>query len=738
MPILDLVFNLAWLIPAFPFLAFLVVATFAHSNRVLSRRLAVGGISITFLLSQIVFWAAVSLPVGGGERAFESALVPWLSTGLEVFSFSVTVDPVSATMLFMVPLTCLLIFVYGARYTDGDPDTSRFFACLSLLAAGMLGMVVFNNLLTFFISWEVVGACAYLLISFRHQRLSAARAALKTFLVTQVGDVFFLLGLLLLYSEVGSLAYRDIFNPETLESLAHTPLLATPFSTVTVVGLLLFVGTVGKSAQFPLHIWASDAVEAPTPASALIYAITTVPAGAFLVVRCFPLLAGAAGGLPMTTAAVIGALTALFSSIVALAQRDIRRALALSAIGQMGYVIAGLGIGAFVAGTFHLITYMAFQALLFLGADAVVHSMEHRHRREASEKTPHQASFSPSDMANMGGLARRMPRTFWTFLIGSMALSGFPLVTAGFWSRDQILAQANESWPLIFWMLAATAGLIAFHAMRQVCLVFLGQPRTDAAEHGSEDGPSMTVPLIVLAALSVGLGWIGIPDRFPIFGGWIPNWFQHFVSPKVEMSLAAELTAEAPRGFAWQHLMVEALFTLGGLALGWLVYGWKPMQAGDVDRVEAGMRRVWLGWLYDAMYHRFYLGELYQATLMRGAILLGELCKGFDQRVVDGAVNLVGRAGQAMSRISDRFDTQAVDRLVNLVGLGTQALSNLSSFFDRQVVDGAAEGVGEVVGAGGRFIRPIQTGRVQNYLLMACLMVLALVVAFFTILLLQI
>jgi len=908
MSIFDVAFNLAWLVPLFPFLAFAAILLFTYRNHRLSHQLAIGGIAVSTVLAQIVFWTAVLMPVGGGERAFESARVPWLPLGLEVFSLGVYVDPATAIMLFMVPLVCLMIFIYSVGYMHGDPRYSRFFAYISLFAAGMLGLIVFNNLLAFFLFWEIMGTCSYLLIGFWYEKKSAAQAGLKAFLVTKVGDLFFMLGLALLYAETGSLAYRDVFSPQTLEHLAHTGFLGTQFPAAAVIALLFFGGTVGKSAQFPLHVWLPDAMEGPTPVSALVHAATMVSAGVFLVVRTFPLFAAVEGGLQMTIVAAVGAFTAIFASLIAVAQNDVKRVLAFSTISQLGYMVAALGLGAYAAGAFHLITHAFFKALLFLGSGSVIHAMKvgqafqpadvgqpsqpadvgqpsqpanvgqafqpahepanvgqafqpanvgqpsqpanvrqpsqpanvrqpsqpadvRQPSQPANVRQPSQpanvgqpsqpanvrqpfqpanvgqafqpanvgqpsqpanvgqpsqpadvgqpsqptdvgqafqpahepAQFNPNDMTNMGGLARPLRRTFWTFLIGGLALAGFPL-TAGFWSKDEILAQAYASSPAIFWILAVAAGLTAFYTARQVCLTFLGQPRTAAAEHAPESVPAMTVPLIVLAVFAVGLGWAGIPEHFPGLGGRIPNWFHGFVGTTLETAHTAQPTAEAAPGFAWQPLALGLAFALGGLALGWLVYGWKPVQAGEMDRLERAMRKVWLGWLYDAMRERFYCDRIYQVTFVRGSILLADLFHAFDRRAVDGLVNLAGRVSQAISRASGRFDVHVVDALVNLAGRAgrglsqatgvfdvrvldrlvdlagpvTRTLADLAASVDVRVIDSTVNSVGDAVLIGGRFIRPIQTGKVQNYLLLASLMVLALIVTFFMILFLHI
>ena len=722
--------NLAWLIPLFPFLAFVAVPLFTNRNRKLSHSLVIGAIAIAFVLSQIVFWRAVTLPEG--SLPFQSQTIRWLSAGSEVFRLGVYVDPATAVMLFMVPLVCMMIFIYSVGYmnfgTDEvDPRYSRFFAYLSLFATGMLGMIVFDNLLAFFIFWEIMGTCSYLLIGFWYEKtypdpnkITPKEAGLKAFIVTKIGDLFFMLGLAVLYAVVGSLAYKDIFSPETLSRLAEMKLMGTQVSIATVVALLLFGGTVGKSAQFPLHVWLPDAMEGPTPVSALIHAATMVSAGVFLVVRAFPIFSVAdpstlaVGGIPFV--AFIGALTAFGSSIIAVAQDDIKGVLAFSTISQLGYMIAALGIGAFVAGVFHLITHAFFKALLFLSSGSVIHGMEHghhhaHHEHDAEEHAEDAAHwFNPNDMMGMGGLAKRMPRTFWAFLIGGLALSGFPVLTAGFWSKDEILAQAWTGNQVVFWTLAIAAGLTAFYTARQLCLTFAGEPRTEAARHAPESVPSMTVPLMILSAFAVTLGWAGIPEDLPVLGGLVPNWFHHFVGSMVaengeHAARVAGHLAEAAHGFDWAPMLLGSFFGLGGLFLGWLVYGWKPLRAGEPDRVEAAMSKIGLGWLHRAMRHRFYFDELYRAIFVRPAIWFSEAFSDFDHYVVDGLVNLAGNIGRWLSERWSEFDAVIVDGIVNGVGVVVQAL--------------------------GGFIRPIQNGKVQSYLWVASLTVLVLVVAFF-------
>ena len=798
--------NLTWLIPIFPLLAFVAVALRVHRTKTVSHRLTVGAVAVSFILAQIVFWKAALLPVGAGSAAFESA-TDWFPIGAGVFQASVWVDPLTTVMLFAVPLVCLLIFVYSAGYVRDNPRSSRFFAYISLLTASMLGLVVSGNLLMLFIFWEMMGLCAYLLIGLRFEEKAACRAGLKAFLITKVGDVCLLLGLLILYAVTGSLQYRDIFDSGTLVVLTRTGFLGTQFSAATAIVMLILSSVVSQAAQFPLHVWLSDAVEGPAPASALIQSATMAPAGLYLMARCFPLYA-AAGDEASVVMIAAGALTVLLATLIATTQNDVRRVLAFSTISQLGCVVIALSAGAYVAGVFHLVTQTFFMALLVLGTGSIVHGIKRGlnplmscnprsqeagsivHGMQHGQANPRE--FNPNDVMNMGGLAQRQPVTCWTLVAGVLSLSGLPLVTLGFWSQDGILNAAYEmGHPAVFWILAITAGLTAFYTTRLLCLILVGRPRSEAAANAHESERSMTIPLIVLAVLAVCLGW----------GGLIPDWFYRFVGNGQ--------AAEAAQ-FAWQPLAISAVFTLCGLLAGYLVYGWEPLWTGQTDRLEAGMRRVWMGWLYDVLHHRLYLDEFYRVTFARGTVALARACAGFDSRVLDRAVEFVAQAGWVTARAAGCFETLVVDRVVswtarigratseiagrfealvmnravslvarmsrtvseatghfdvlvmdrvvylaaratralsefsslldprvldplaNAAGQATRALSNASGVFDARVVDGAVEEMGRTVKAGGRFIRPIQTGRVQNYILIAFISVLALVAMYLT------
>src|SRR5215208_2973580 len=578
--------TLIWLIPLPPVLAFFLIVLFTNKSKALSHTIAVGAAFLSWLGSMIVFVRALGVE-HLGEEPFESS-IPWLPTGDTWFRVGVLVDPLTAVVLFFVAWTVLMIFLYSVGYHNfgqpkGDHDQaglpphgatveenghkhvvpsiepmySRFFAFIGLFAFGMYTLVVSDNLLTLFVGWEIMGLCSYLLIGFWYAKPSARDAAIKAFMTTRVGDVFMLLGIAYLYYATGTLSFRQIFSEEVLHTLATVPSGFLGFSAAGLIGLLLFIGTVGKSAQFPLHVWLPDAMEGPTPVSAMIHAATMVSAGVYAVVRMFPLIS--LDPQTMTIVTFIGAFTAIFAATIAVAQNDIKRVLAYSTISQLGFMIAALGMGAYIAAVFHLITHAFFKALLFLGSGSVIHGMEHGVLHTGNHHV------DPQDMFNMGGLRRKMPITFWTFLIGGFALSGFPLITAGFWSKDEIFADAFANGHIvIFITLALAAFLTALYTMRQITLTFLGEPRTDEAEHAHETPWTMTTPLVILSIFAIAYGWVGIPEDF--MGLHLqPNWFHEFVGGTL---------AEHPESIAfnWIPLLTSLVVALGGLTLGYFMY----------------------------------------------------------------------------------------------------------------------------------------------------------------------
>jgi NADH-quinone oxidoreductase subunit L len=688
---------LTWLVPLPPILAFGLIVLFTNRSNRLSHTIAIGAMLISWGLAMTVFFTAVTTE-DLGHHPIASA-ISWLPTGEVSLKLGVLIDPLSAVTLFFVAWTCLAIFVYSVGYHNfgkaRDPEDkaglpphsggiepmyARFFAFISLFAFGMLTLVISDNLLLLFIGWEIMGLCSYLLIGFWYGKESARAAMIKAFITTRVGDVFMLLGLAFLYSETGTLSYREIlFNEHTLDTLASTPSGILGLSAAGLIGLLLFFGTVGKSAQWPLHVWLPDAMEGPTPVSAMIHAATMVSAGVYLVVRFFPLLtAGWHEGDPLTptltVVAAIGAFTALFAATIALAQNDVKRVLAYSTISQLGYMVAAVGIGAYVAAAFHLLTHAFFKALLFLGSGSVIHGMEHgvHHTHE---------HVDPQDMFNMGGLRKKMPITFWTFLIGGFALSGFPLITAGFWSKDEIFADAFSNGHLaVFVVLALAAFLTAFYTMRQISLTFLGPFRTKAAENAHESVRSMTLPLIMLAIFALAVGWLGIPDDFPILGGILPNWFHEFVGGTL---------LEHPHAPAFNivPLLTSLVVALGGLGLGWLVY--REIKAGDRDPLEKP-----LGAIYGVLKNKYYFDELYDRMFVRPAYWFAETftARWLDRGLIDGILHAIGKFSLRLG-------------------------SFLRNSFDLPIVNGLADRISQIVRRSGFVARIAQTGQVQGYLL---------------------
>ena len=709
--------TLVWLLPVPPLLAFFLIVFFTNRSKTVSHILGITAALLSFVGSMVI----VTLAIRSGHLGEEpfSSVLNWFPTGDTWFQIGVWVDPLTVATLFFVAITILMIFIYSVGYQNfgqpkGDHDQpglpphgatvvdehghkhkvpsiepmySRFFAFISLFAFGMYVLVVSNNLLTLFVGWEIMGLCSYLLIGFWYAKPSARAAAIKAFLTTRIGDVVMLLGLAYLYYLAGSLSYDVIFSEETLHLLTST---GTPFvgiSAAVLIGLFLFFGTVGKSAQWPLHVWLPDAMEGPTPVSAMIHAATMVSAGVYLVIRVFPIIsAGMQHGEPtltMNVMAFIGAFTGLFAATIALAQNDIKRVLAYSTISQLGYMIAAIGIGAYVAAAFHLFTHAFFKALLFLGSGSVIHGVEHGVLHTGED-------IDPQDMFNMGGLRKKMPFTFWTFLIGGLALSGFPFITAGFWSKDEILADAfaHANWPVLI-VLAFAALLTAFYTMRQITLTFLGKSRTESAEHAVESKWTMTLPLVLLAIFAIIAGWPGIPGDFPLIGGFIPNFVHEFVG---------ETLSEHPEAirFSWIPLLISLGVSLGGLALGWWVY--RDIPAGAPDPLEKP-----LGPVYKLLKNKYYFDEFYGFIFVRPSLWLSETFTylWLDRTIIDGFLHFV-------SRIT--FSLGGVFR----------------NYIDKPVINGFGDFVGESVKRIGRSGRYIQTGRVQQY------MIMALIIAFGT------
>lgn len=714
--------TILWLIPVPPLLAFFLIILFTNRSKWLSHTVAILAALLSFIGSMIVVYRGATTE-HFGEHYVES-IVNWLPTGDSWFTVGVLADPLTAVTLFFVAWTVLMIFLYSVHYHNfgqpkGDHDQpglpphgatvtdkqghkhtvlsiepmySRFFAFFGLFAFGMYLLVVSNNLLWMFVGWEVMGLCSYLLIGFWFAKPSARAAAIKAFMTTRVGDVFMLLGIAFLYTSTGTLNFKAILtNTELLHVMAETPTGFLGLSVAGLISLLLFIGTIGKSAQFPLHTWLPDAMEGPTPVSAMIHAATMVSAGIYAILRMFPLISAGYEGHGLTQVmviiAIIGAFTALFASTIAVAQNDIKRVLAYSTISQLGFMVAAVGYGAFIAAAFHLVTHAFFKALLFLGSGSVIHGMEHGVLHTGNH------AVDPQDMSNMGGLRKKMPITFWTFLIGGFTLAGFPLITAGFWSKDEILADAFVHAPVFFWMLAIAALLTAFYTMRQITLTFLGKPRTEEAKYAQESRWTMTVPLIILAFFAVTLGWTGVPEKFPLLGGLLPEFFQEFVGETLVVP------PELPP-FNWIPLITSIVVSIGGLLLGWLVY--RNVKAGESDPLKR-----WLGGIYTVLQNKYYIDELYNFVFVRPSIWISDVFTSqiMDQGIIDGILHFFPYLA---SRIGSFF----------------------RNWIDNPIINGFGDLVGESTKRFGTAIRVIQTGKIQQYMVIALVIIFGVLVFF--------
>jgi NADH-quinone oxidoreductase subunit L len=539
------------------------------------------------------------------------------------------VDPLTAIMLIVVSSVSLLVQLYSTGYMHGDRGYARFFASMALFTTAMLGVVLGNNFLTIYIFWELVGLCSYLLIGHWHERPEAAAAAKKAFLVTRLGDVGFLLGILLFFAETGTL------QVSTIADLAATAQLRDPVLSVAI--LLVFCGAVGKSAQFPLHVWLPDAMEGPTPVSALIHAATMVAAGVYLMARTFPILEHAPAAL--TVVAVIGGFTAFFAATMGLVSRDIKRVLAYSTMSQLGYMMLGIGVGAMSAGIFHLFNHAFFKALLFLGAGSVIHLVD------------------TNDMFEMGGLRRWRPVAFVTMTVAALSLAGiFPL--SGFWSKDEILVATATTDVLspagrtILYLLAlATVFLTAFYMFRVIFLTFSGQYRGHAHEH--PEPWSMTLPLLVLLVPTIFSGFWGAP----LFGAA----FQTFVEQH-----------PATTSFRVDTAAISTLIALGGIYLAWTMYGGGKLEPGRAATARFGP-------LHSLLDNRYYVDNIY--NWIAGHLVLGIAwaASRFDTLVVDGAVNGVGAVVVGAGRGLRRAQTGQVQTYAWVLFAGAIALAAVAA-----------------------------------------------------------
>lgn len=610
----------------------------------------------------------------------------------------IKIDSIAAIMLFVVNLISFLVHIYSQEYLKGDKRFNRYYAYLGIFTFSMIGIVIADNLLMMYIFWELVGLSSYLLIGFWYEKKSAADAGKKAFLTNRIGDIGMLIGILILFTNYHTFTFDEIF---TQISSGNIPFGSEPW--LTAAGILVFLGAVGKSAQFPLHVWLPDAMEGPTPVSALIHSATMVAAGVYLSLRIFPILTADA----MLFVAVIGGFTSFLAATIALTQNDIKRVLAYSTVSQLGYMVMSVGVGAYTFAFFHLVTHAFFKSNLFLGSGSVIHAMHHE-----------------QDIRNMGGLRKKMPITYITFLISSLALSGIPL-TSGFLSKDGILAGSLAFAHLTgHWLLPVFGFLVAmmtaFYMFRLIIITFHGTPRNkEKYDHAHETPWVMTVPLIILATLSLFF-WYSPNPASPEDGWFLSKWVhtpqqviphdtrysfmvnneetngESVQSNEKEFIMNSE---EYEHAMHWAHIPTLTIsVTLAGLGilLAFMLYQWNIF---DPDKWANALKK-----LHNFSLNKWYFDEFYHATFISGTIGIGRLLSWFDKWIVDGIVNGTAALFRVFSKISGYFDSYIVDGLVN-------ATAFISGFI-------------------GLNFKKLQTGKVQTYIV---LVIFSVLIIFFVI-----
>jgi NADH-quinone oxidoreductase subunit L len=631
-----------WLIPLFPLVTAATMLFFGRrlKNDVVSG-LCVGSVFLSFIYAVGAFFQLISLPVD--ERVASKVLFDWIPPvayhaidgSLKYFSaqWGFQLDPLSVVMILIVTGVGLLIHIYSTGYMAHEGGYYRFFGYLNLFMFAMLMLVLANNMLVMFVGWEGVGTCSYLLIGFYFHKKSASDAGKKAFIVNRIGDAGFLLGIFLTSALLGTINFNDIRT-----ALANGHFVSgNPY--ITAIALLLFVGAAGKSAQIPLYVWLPDAMEGPTPVSALIHAATMVTAGVYMVTRMNYVYQLAPTA--MEVVAVIGAVTAIFAASIGVVQNDIKKVLAYSTISQLGYMFLACGVGAFTAGIFHLMTHAFFKGLLFLAAGSVIHALS-----------------GEQDMRKMGGLSKKIPVTYWTMLIATLAIAGiFPF--AGFLSKDLILGKTYEKDVMLWAIGYFTAGMTSFYMFRLIFLTFNGKSRVEPeVEHHIHESPrSMLIPLVILAVLSIVGGWLSWPE---IFGG--NSRFIRFLEPIVAVPhLAREEATKGPgsrMGEIYLMLLSEGLVVLG-IVFAWYLYLKHTDLPAKIEKKLNG--------LYELVYHKYYVDQTYDALFVNRTKDLGLALGSFDRNIIDGlGVNGVGWMTRFISLVSMWWDTWLVDGSVRL------------------------------------------------------------------------
>lgn len=627
-----------WLIPAVPFAASLAILSLPNGRHKSAAALAVAGQIAALVMSFFAFLPTLQLP---GFHVVQN--FTWFIFGDNALRLGWVLDPLAAVMLIMITLVGICIFVFSTGYMAGDKNFVRFFAYLSFFAGAMLGLVISNSLLLLFICWELVGLASYLLIGFWIERPSAAAAAKKAFVTTRIGDMGFFIGLLWLYGRSGTLLLYD-----GGKGCLETAGLAMLGASTVFIPLLIFCGAVGKSGQFPLHVWLPDAMEGPTPVSALIHAATMVAAGVFLVARVYPLFSlGAINGVTasLTVVVWIGVITALMAALIAIAQADIKRVLAYSTVSQLGLMMVSLGVGGVAAGMMHLLAHGFFKALLFLGAGSVIHGCH-----------------GEQDIRKMGGLRRLMPITFSTYSIGMMALSGVPLFFSGGWTKEEIL-HVTAHWPasrVPYYLLLTGVILTALYMTRQIIYVFFGDRRA-ASQHTHESSPVMTTPLIALAICAI-LFSVVLTPAWPWLHDYLTDESAHF-----DFSRLIQPT-----------LFLSFILVGAGVALGIWMYRTAGVQdrqrPADTDPLEFAQPQ-----LFRFLENKMWIDELYARTVIAFSWMSAQLSDWMDRHFWDRLVRGFGAIGQLFGILTASVDERGINAGVDETTVGTRGLGRLMS-----------------------------------------------------------
>ncbi|MGC5324962.1 NADH-quinone oxidoreductase subunit L [Brevibacillus sp. SYSU BS000544] len=605
---MDTIMQYAWLIPLFPLFAFILIVSFGRQLKEGSVFVGVLAIGISFIMAVMTFLERFK--EGAADYKFA---VDWLQIGDTIVRMGFEVNQLNALMLVIVTFVSLLVQIYSKGYMHGDDRFPVFYQYLSLFTFSMLGLVISPNLLQVYIFWELVGVCSFLLVGFYFFKQEAKAAAKKAFIVTRIGDVGLFIGIALLFWWTGSFEYSEIFSAISAGRLE-------PWM-ITLCAILIFIGAMGKSGQFPLHTWLPDAMEGPTPVSALIHAATMVAAGVYLVAAAFPLFI--ASETALNVVAYVGGITAIFAASIGLTQRDIKRVLAYSTVSQLGYMMLALGAAGaagYVAGTFHLMTHAFFKALLFLAAGSVIHAVH------------------TQDIFEMGGLWKKMPITAWTFLIGCLAIAGVPPF-AGFWSKEEILGAVYLADRMdLLWMAIIAAFFTAFYMFRLFFLTFVGKPRGHGHDKAHESPAVMTIPLMLLAVLAVVAGFFNTPFS-PILHHWL-------VEGSTGEAIASVFGQEEGHAAAWVQVMAILVSVLG-ILLAYLMYAKQSISRDMIARP--------MPWLYQLSFRKYYVDEIYHAVFVQPLKWFGWVLDLFDRYVVDGLVQLVAFIANTIGAVNARI-----------------------------------------------------------------------------------